>query len=705
MSALPKFELLPFRFQIPALLGWSMIPLHARTAPERWKLPAVSAWKRYQTELAPSAAIQSWARQGYGAAIVTGAISGIVVLDLDDDEAIAEAESRGLPVTVTVATGRGRHVYFQHPARAVANRAGVFPGADVRGDGGYVVAPGTPHPSGKLYEWIVPPGDAPLAEMPRWLAELLGPVTGGNLTGLPQPANDTRPPYIQAAIDGEIAKLRSAREGQRNAALNTAAFALGQLADHLDVTNVQRQLVEVSQSIGLGAGEISATLKSGWAAGERSPRCLTVSGDIQEAEAPLAWPEPLASSEAYADLCSPPGLVGALVRWMEATSDRPNPILYLGAALALVAALAGRKFSTATNLRTNLYLVTLAPSGHGKNHALECVKALAAAASLDRFVGPARIMSASALRKLLGREPTVACYIDEVAAFMQQIHDKRAGLHNAMIRYDLLELFSAAGSFFAGAEYAGEAAAKIYAPNLTINGTATPDGFWNSLSSMSSSDGLLARLILIDANGPKTTRRARLQPVSQVPMELVEGCRRIAEGGGNLTGLSSERAPQPKVVPLDDHAEAIDAEYANRLDLAEVQTDADSMPVLNRLREHAHKLALVVSVGCDCSAPVVSGEILSWAYRLASLSATRLAQGGHDRIADNERGAAYGRLLRFIQSAGCEGVRPGRIADKNRGIDTRLREQLLSDLVMAGRVRFERLEGTGGRPRERYVAI
>lgn len=255
--------------------------------------------------------------------------------------------------------------------------------------------------------------------------------------------------------------------------------------------------------------------------------------------------EPLTTDDRLIDLCSPPGLVGEIVDWMEASSDRPNRVLLLGAALTFVGTLAGRKFATPSNLRTNNLVVTLAPSGHGKDHALGRVKTLASAAGLDRYVGPARIMSASALRKLVAREPAVGCYMDEFGGFMGQIHDRRAGLHNAMIRYDLLEMFSAAGTFFAGAEYAGEAATKVFAPNFSISGTSTPESFWSSLSSLSASDGLLARLILLDVTGPKPARvKPRLSP-NDVPAALVDAVRALAEQGGNLASISSDRAPRP----------------------------------------------------------------------------------------------------------------------------------------------------------------
>jgi hypothetical protein len=45
-------------------------------------------------------------------------------------------------------------LFFQHPGHDVPNRTNVLPGIDVRGDGGFVVAPPSAHASGREYTWM-----------------------------------------------------------------------------------------------------------------------------------------------------------------------------------------------------------------------------------------------------------------------------------------------------------------------------------------------------------------------------------------------------------------------------------------------------------------------------------------------------------------------------------------------------------------------
>jgi P4 family phage/plasmid primase-like protien len=114
-------------------------------------------------------------RDGCGYGIATGERSDVIVLDLDSDAAIDWAVNKGLPETYAVATGReggGLHLYFRAPNFLVRNSSGkIAPGVDVRGEGGFVVAEGSPHRSGATYT-----GNRVdiIADAPAWLLEWPG---------------------------------------------------------------------------------------------------------------------------------------------------------------------------------------------------------------------------------------------------------------------------------------------------------------------------------------------------------------------------------------------------------------------------------------------------------------------------------------------------------------------------------------------------
>jgi hypothetical protein len=112
--------------------------------------------------------------------IRTGRESSIVVLDVDprhggeDSLAALESTYEALPETLTAQSGGGgQHRYFRHPGARLPNSAevGGYAGMDVRGDGGYIVAPPSLHQSGQIYRWQEP--THPLAPLPEWLSALL----------------------------------------------------------------------------------------------------------------------------------------------------------------------------------------------------------------------------------------------------------------------------------------------------------------------------------------------------------------------------------------------------------------------------------------------------------------------------------------------------------------------------------------------------
>lgn len=141
--------------------GWSPIRLKGKVPSEPW---AEHQRDRMTTE-------EIAARPWPGVGIVTGQVSELVVLDADSPQACEELKRRGHPVTPMAKTARGMHLYFKHPGGELPTQLGLGKGIDLKGDGGYVVAPPSRHPSGARYEWIITPEEAEPAELPAWVME------------------------------------------------------------------------------------------------------------------------------------------------------------------------------------------------------------------------------------------------------------------------------------------------------------------------------------------------------------------------------------------------------------------------------------------------------------------------------------------------------------------------------------------------------
>jgi archaellum biogenesis ATPase FlaH len=159
--------------------GFSVIPIQPRE-----KKPLIT-WEQYQTRKATLDEIQAWWTKWPDAnvGIVAGTISGLVVIDLDTIEAkdrlkelLPDYDLQAVPRS---RTGKGWQLFFKHPGVILPNRAGVIPGLDVRGDGGYVVAPPSIHPNGKQYRWEVPINGG----LPKLPVELFKLISSPSSTG------------------------------------------------------------------------------------------------------------------------------------------------------------------------------------------------------------------------------------------------------------------------------------------------------------------------------------------------------------------------------------------------------------------------------------------------------------------------------------------------------------------------------------------
>ena len=389
----------------------------------------------------------------------------------------------------------------------------------------------------------------------------------------------------------------------------------------------------------------------------------------------------------------------------------------MAAVLPLVAALAGSRYSTGSrDTRPNIYTVALAESGFGKEHARSQIKRILMAdhGVFNDYSGPARIMSASALREVLERSSSVNCQIDEFGGFVREITDRKAGSHQRAISTDLRDYYSASSTFFEGAAYRGTPPKRIYNPCLCIHGTSTPEQFWSALSSASAEDGLLPRLILFHITGDKPEPVKAARDVRDVPYLLMDRMAAIAginvakKRAGNLSGVKVQAYAEnkPHIVPWTPDAEAMMVCVKRAVDEHERLVAVESKPFVRRIVENAIKLALIVAVGTDPEKPVITEAVFDWAAGVAwTCAAAMLAEVG-ERLADNQREANYKKISALIRKGGPEGITEGRLADRCKAIDGWQRDEIVKDLQKTGQVVMAGNDNAkSGRPKRRLIWV
>ena len=162
--------------------GWSIIPIRPDT-----KRPRIR-WREFQDRLPTEEEVSSWwdTFPDDEIALLTGHLSGLVVVDCDNEEALHAAFDANMRSPVRVKTRRGWHLYFKHPRDGIRRgpKAGInsrgdnwprINGLDFRGDGSYALVPPSTN-----YTWEIVPAhyleDAPLWK--DWTPELQ-PVSSG----------------------------------------------------------------------------------------------------------------------------------------------------------------------------------------------------------------------------------------------------------------------------------------------------------------------------------------------------------------------------------------------------------------------------------------------------------------------------------------------------------------------------------------------
>lgn len=226
--------------------GWLVAPLHTPTVDSAGKVTGCTCEKREKCTqpgkhprtmhgltdaTTDETKIRHWWSMWDAANIAICTSENRVVIDVDtkhDGHAnwadLCEQNSEKIPHTPLAVTGSGgHHLIFEvnDGGKAIINSAStVAKGVDVRGRGGYIVAPPSLSYTGRRYEWEVSSdiADTPLAKMPDWLAKRCRIVSKGNSAGPVAPSSVSVNIGSGGNHDGEVVS-----EGSRN----TRLFSFG----------------------------------------------------------------------------------------------------------------------------------------------------------------------------------------------------------------------------------------------------------------------------------------------------------------------------------------------------------------------------------------------------------------------------------------------------------------------------------------------
>lgn len=641
-------------------------------------------------------------------AISTGESSGILVVDIESG-GIGIHSDKEFPVTLSQNTGGGGiHFIYSYPNDGKRYKNGVrnFELMDSRAEGGYILVPPSNHISGGKYMWF--DFDAPISAAPQWWLDAIvdgnekfsvsGETPTWNPDGdIPYNAIDMLR-FISAMADNYDTWFKVGMALHYTDPLD--GFDLfdwwSGLSKKYDADAVRQQWNIFSRRQHAVLDPITFDTIRKWAgeSGWEDPDIAlgsmiaeSIINNYQEREiAKLATGEKVEVRPP--DMLIPDrGLIADIVDYILKTSILPQPVLALGAAIAFVGVVAGQKYRTQTKLYPNIYIIGMAETGHGKDHARKCIKNIAFSAGLAKYLGGEDIASGQAVISALVDHPEKLFLLDEIGLMLQSLTNSNASSFQREIISNLLKLYSSSGSVYLGKEYADKKANKtqqIVNPCACLYGTTTPEAFYASMTSAGVLDGTLPRMIMMEAS-PGLPDRQR--PVYDYNLDIItEKLQAIDNRNsdkGNLAGVLGDTLSgiNSNLVMMTDQAIEAWDELTRSIDDIFRTSNMARKSVYTRVGENTAKLALIYAISINSDNPVIDVEAIAWSKSIVLWAANSMVSKINENISDNQHEANLKFVANIIKAAGKDGITKTKLSRKVKKLGTNNRNDIIKQLI------------------------
>lgn len=715
---------------------------------ENAKRPMSGVLWRMQSTTDPRRIEAWWERWPDAMPAIDMGKSGLIAIDCDGELGLEDwtevARNRASEAPTVQSPRGGEHVYFKLNGRKLGNSTGSLPpkrvgpsgkmeGLDVRGFGGYVIAPGATMLDGRRYE----PNEIGIhhaAEIPDWLIEILEGHRQAQVTAVPmapgKPVSDERKRlYGERALMEEMASLAAKGVGERNNEAAKIAFRIGQLVGGGCLTEAEAysHLHNAAASWGISANDKAlgqrGTIMRAIRAGAQSPRFVPEDDtsltdayarallDRETGEIPLPPSDDPFAEYAFGNTSYPDGLIAEITDWILATSRRPNRPLAMTAAIALMCGVTSRHMMSPSSSATHLYLVNLGATAVGKDRPFKALDQLLSAARLGEIYQSAKFKSDTAVELLLKSSITSVATVDEIgSAIFAKMGGRRATTHEASISNVLRELWSIhPGDNYQTASRAGERSEKLQSPALTIMGASTLGEFYKSLNGASVDNGFLNRFTVIMAD-PASEEQNEALDRRQVPQALAEKIAdllpQVAKFGAENV-LLCQNHPST-VIKIEYATPAVDDKHLAFSRLITKWRDSDEVaaPFLGRTAEMAIRLATIHAVGRSGRSAVVTDRDYRWGASIALASARFMIDDASHRMAETDYQANSKAILTFLRDKGS-----AKRMEITRKVDGRwepaMTDKILRGLIEGGQVTLKQGDSTdkGGRKPDVFIYV
>ena len=388
---------------------------------------------------------------------------------------------------------------------------------------------------------------------------------------------------------------------------------------------------------------------------------------------------------------------GIIAEYMSAASTYapvPNRPLAFSGALVMMSFMAGRKVCSFDGIFPNIYVVSLAKSGTGKNFPVIMNKRIMLDAYPNSCVADT-FASGAGIEDVLSIDPNVMFMPDEMHFMLSEMSGEANGRNDRIspIAPYMLRLYTSSGTSFKTRMKAGGQSCVIRNPNFVMLGSSIPYEFFDSMSERFLSNGMFSRMNIIVGDEPKEPDYDRIQPALEIPAHLMS---RILEWSEYIPGDGGNIDFSPRVMPFSPEARSMARDikrmqYERSVENSENISDEWKMSLWNRHYEISVKYAIIHS--CSRMSPdmaEIDGEAMSWGGRMSRWDIENKIRMATEFMSQSRFDKDCKYVLSVVKSyvrKNREEIGVGELAYRCRRFDNQYMSSIVSSLMRQGRMR------------------
>ncbi len=356
----------------------------------------------------------------------------------------------------------------------------------------------------------------------------------------------------------------------------------------------------------------------------------------------------------------PTGVMAQIIDYYNATAMSDQPLFAIQCAIATCSVILARNFTTNWDNRASLFLMNVAKSGTGKEHAKTICEKILEATDNEHLIAGDGYTSASAVISALQERPRHITIIDEFAKYLQASQNKNSGGHMAEAVSSLMQATTRLPSILRGRARSNFNLSptqkkelqnsSIINPAITLMTMTTIDGFFKAINIDAIKDGFVNRFIVCISDAKRALPNDR-EPMP-VPESITDWELQIKIRRGN-SEESHVIKPNMIVIPFSMECKEIRYKYHQYCsDMADKNELFGLEESSIRSSEMAMRLALIIALSEDPNATHINAEHLKQAINWVKFNLDRLVKELKINLSGSKHEGAKKEILKALRETG-----------------------------------------------------